>query len=88
MDFLIIVILLAIGITAIYFAGTAIDDNVGFAYCPLLIGIMFIVASIIITSKYTEEASVRRYVNDELTYDTISINKEGKLLEIKVMKNE
>lgn len=84
----VIFILTAIGIITIFFAGTIIDDKDCFAFFPLLIGAMVILAAIITTDNCVEEASIRKYANNEVTYDTVSMNKEGKLLEIKVIKNE
>lgn len=85
---LVILILALIGIVAIFIAGTFIDDNDGLVAFPLLIGAMFILIAFAIDEDCVKEKSIRKYVNNELTYDTVSIDKEGKLLEIKVIKNK
>lgn len=85
---LVILILVLIGIVVVFFAGTFLDDNDGFVFFPLLIGAIFILLAFAIDEECVKEKSIRKYVNNELTYDTVSIDKEGKLSEIKVIKNK
>lgn len=81
-------ILALIGVIAIFIAGIFLDYNDGFAVPILLTGAMFILIAFAIDEDCVKEKSIRKYVNNELTYDTVSIDKKGKLLEIKVIKNE
>lgn len=85
MEFVILILAL-IGIVAIFFAGAFIDYNDGIVVPILLTGAMLILIAFAIDEDCVKEKSIRKYVNNELTYDTVSIDKEGKLLEIKVIK--
>lgn len=83
------ILLCIIGIGIALASGMMIHASIVDDSFPILIGFMFIIAAIFISftsiaiavrnSDYTVKA-----LNNTLEYDTVSLDKEGKLLEIKI----
>lgn len=78
-----------LGIGIAFASGLMIHASIVDDSFPILVGFMFLIAATVIsfssidvavkTSDYTVEA-----LNGTLQYDTVSLNKDGKLLEIKI----
>lgn len=86
---ILLILLPALGALFLFLSGafSEDDDNEGgtflFALCGL---IMFVMAGFEI-SDAAGEKTLTKYINGEVTYDTVAIDKDGKLLEIEIKDN-
>lgn len=87
---LLILSLVIAGLFFIVYTGVLLNNNNNndISFFPFLIGTLLIGGAFEIACDKMEEVSIKRFVNNELKYDTVLIDKNGKLVEIKVTKNK
>lgn len=81
---ILLTLLITLGALSLFLSGVLAENNTGGTFLFGLIGaILFVIAGFELSDAACER-TLAKYVNGEVTYDTVAIDKDGKLLEIRI----
>lgn len=85
----VVMILFLLTLVTIFVAGFVFgqSEKNSTTYILLLCGIFCVMLSFSFFYNCAKEKIIREYLNNEITYDTLAIDKNGKILEIKINDN-
>lgn len=82
METLLIILLPALGLLMLLLSGVFLEDNLTGSIFLALCGVFMLMLAGGLLSEASCERTLAKYVNGEVTYDTVAVDKDGKLLEV------